>query len=60
MCAHLHHPGTVGEGHDVPLLPEEGRLRPLDHLKLVELLHGVDLLRGLVADLQQRKTDVSV
>lgn len=21
---HLHHPGTVGESHDVPLLPKEG------------------------------------
>ena len=21
--SYLHHPGTVGEGHDVPLFPEE-------------------------------------
>lgn len=53
-CAHLNDPGAVGEGHDVPLLPEESRVRALDHLELVELLHGVDLLRGLVSDLRQR------
>lgn len=52
---HLHHPGTVGESHDVPLLPKEGRVGPLDHLKLVELLHGVDLLRGLVTDLSRSR-----
>lgn len=38
----------------MPLLPEEGGIRPLDHLKLAELLHGVNLLRGLVTNLQQR------
>lgn len=53
MFAHLHDPGTVGEGHDVPLLPEEGRVGALDHLKFVELLHGVHLLGGLVANLRQ-------
>lgn len=53
MFAHLHDPGTAGEGHDVPLLPEESRVGALDHLKFVELLHGVHLLRGLVANLRQ-------
>lgn len=53
VFAHLHDPGTVGEGHDVPLLPEEGRVGALDHLKFVELLHGVHLLGGLVANLRQ-------
>lgn len=53
--AHLNDPGAVGEGHDVPLLPEEGRVRPLYHLELAELLHGVNLLGGLVTDLRGRK-----
>ena len=54
LQAHLDDPGAVGKGHDVPFLPEEGRVGPLDHLKLAELLHGVNLLRGLVTDLHQR------
>lgn len=49
--AYLHNPGTVGEGHDVPLFPEESRVRALDHLKLAQELHGVDLLRGFMPDL---------
>lgn len=58
MFAHLHDPGAVGEGHDVPLLPEEGRVGALDHLKLAELLHGVDLAGGLVSDLQHHRGGV--
>lgn len=55
VSVHLHHPGTVGESHDVPLLPKEGRVGPLDHLKFVELFHGVDLLRGLMANLSRNR-----
>lgn len=54
-CSHLDNPGTIWEGHDVSLLPEEGRIWPLDHLKLAQLLHGVNLLWSLVADLHGRK-----
>lgn len=53
FTAHLNHPGTVGKSHYVPLFPEESRIRPFDHLKLVELFHGIDLARGLVSDLQR-------
>lgn len=52
VSVHLHHPGTVGESHDLPFFPKEGRVGPLDHLKFVELLHGVDLLGSLVTDLK--------
>lgn len=46
---YLDHPGAVGEGHDVALLPEEGRVRPLDHLELAQQLHGVYLACGFVS-----------
>jgi len=54
--SYLHDPGAVGEGHDVPLFPEEGRVRALDHLELAQHLHGVDLLRGFVPDLNGDET----
>lgn len=44
----LHDPVRVGVRHDVPLLPEERRVRPLDHLVLGQALHRVHLLRALV------------
>lgn len=50
--SHLNYPRTLGECHDVPLLPEEGGVRALDHLKLAELLHGIHLFRRLVSYLQ--------
>lgn len=53
--SHLYNPWAVRKCHDVPLFPEKCRIGALDHLKLVELLHGVRLLGGLVTDLQQRR-----
>ena len=38
----LHNPFRVGMCHDVPLLPEKGRVRSLNHLKFGEKFHGVD------------------
>ena len=46
----LDDPLGVGVRHDVPLLPEEGRVGPLDHLVLAEELHGEHLLGVLVPD----------
>lgn len=48
----LHDPGTVGKGHDVSLFPEKGRIRSLDHFKLAQQLHGINLLRGFMSHLQ--------
>lgn len=50
--SHLNNPRTLGECHDVTLLPEEGGVRALDHLKLAELLHGIHLLGHFVSYLQ--------
>jgi len=44
----LDDPLGVGVRHYVPLLPEEGRVRPLHHLELGQPLHGVHLAGGLV------------
>lgn len=49
--SHLYNPGTVGEGHDVSLFPEERRVGALDHLKLTQQLHGVDFPGRFVSDL---------
>lgn len=37
----LHYPFGVGMGHYVPLLPEERRVRALDHFKFGEKLHRI-------------------
>lgn len=47
--SHLNYPRTLGECHNVTLLPEEGGVRALDHLKLAELLHGIHLLGCFVS-----------
>lgn len=36
LFPYLYHPGAVCKSHDVPFLPKESRVRPLDHLKLTE------------------------
>ena len=54
--SHLNYPGTVGEGHDVSLLPEEGRVRAFDHLKLAELFHCVHISGSLVSYLWSGQT----
>lgn len=52
---YLHHPVTVGKSHDVPLLPEESGVRPLDHLKLTQQLHGIYFTCGFVPYLEKMK-----
>jgi hypothetical protein len=50
----FHDPLRVGVGHDISLLPKEGRVRPSDHLKLGEQLHRKYTIRLLHAYLQQQ------
>lgn len=53
LPSHLYHPGAVCEGHDVSLLPEESRVRPLDHFKLAQQLHCIYFAGGFVSNLQK-------
>lgn len=44
----LYNPVRVGVCHDVSLLPEERRVRPLDHLVLGQTLHRIHLFSAFV------------
>lgn len=55
--SYLYYPTTIGEGHNIPLFPEESGVRPLDHLKLAEQLHGIHFQCGFVPHLQNTKRE---
>lgn len=55
LFTYLYHPGAVCKSHDVPFLPKESRVRPLDHLKLTEQLHCINLACEFVSHLEKGK-----